>query len=139
MAQSSASAAVARRRVTRQSESLGVGSPLGMVVGKDDPGASVRGGVGDDLAQRKVGTGLVAAMPGQVKASCLVVDMRDPQALEPWIGIREATGKERLGGVETVELQRVFGTLIPHGKELSAPAAVPTMWIASTPVRLLAP
>jgi len=44
----------------------------------------------------------------------LVVDMSDPQVLSPWISFCEASGKKIAGGSEAVELQRKFGTLIPH-------------------------
>jgi hypothetical protein len=53
-------------------------------------------------------------MRGYVEAARLVVDMRDPQALALWIFFREAPRKEIAGGSEAVELQREFGTLIPH-------------------------
>jgi hypothetical protein len=83
-------------------------------VREDDAGASVRGGVRNDLAHREVGAGLVAVVARQVEASRLIVDMSDPEALARWIGVGEAAGKEGLSGGEAVELERKFGTLIPH-------------------------
>jgi hypothetical protein len=49
-----------------------------------------------------------------VEASRLIVDMSNPKALARGIGVGQATGKEGLCGGEAVELERKFGTLIPH-------------------------
>ena len=43
-----------------------------------------------------------------------VVDMGDPQAFPRRVGVGEAAGEKSLGRGEAVELQREFGTLIPH-------------------------
>ena len=40
--------------------------------------------------------------------------MGDPQGLLVGIGLGEAAREERTRGRDTVELQRRFGTLIPH-------------------------
>ena len=89
-----------------------------MIVGEDDSGAAMLRGVDDDLAQRKVGAGLVTLVMRHVEAMRALVEMRDPQAFAGGIGLGEAAGEKRLGGGEAVELQRMFGTLIPHATGL---------------------
>ena len=70
--------------------------PAGMIVGQNDPGAAVLGGVGDDRPEREIGAGLVAVMAGQVEASRMVIDMRDPQALTPRFRLRKQPPKNAL-------------------------------------------
>ena len=93
----------------------------GMVVGEHDPSAAMLGGVGNDFAQRETGPGHVALVASEVEAPRLFVDMGDPQTLAPWVGVRETAGEEGLGGGETVEFQREFGTLIPHRSDVIRP------------------
>ena len=60
---------------------------------------------------------------------CLLVDMGDPQAFAAGIPVRQAAGEEFAGGREAVELQREFGTLIPHAatySETAPPDAIRT-------------
>lgn len=45
-----------------------------VIVGEDDPGAVVKGGVGDDRAKREVGAGFVAGMPAEVDAAGVIVE-----------------------------------------------------------------
>jgi hypothetical protein len=66
---------------------------------------------------------LVAFVAADVEAARLVVDMCDPQALTGDIEFGEAAAEELPGGGEPVELQRVFGTLVPHGFALPEAAA----------------
>jgi hypothetical protein len=87
-----------------------------MIVGQNDPGTAVLGGIGDNRTKRKVRVILVALMAAQVQASRLIVDVRDPEALPPRFRLTETAAKERLGGCKPIELQRVFGTLIPHAR-----------------------
>ena len=47
-------------------------------------------------------------------AARLIIDMGDPQAFAGGIAVGQAAGKELTGGGQAVELQRKFGTLIPH-------------------------
>jgi hypothetical protein len=89
-----------------------------MAVGKDDPGTSVEGGIGDDLPKRELAARLIARVARQMKAACLLVHMRDPQILQSGLGISHAPGEKVACGRETVELQREFGTLIPHDPAL---------------------
>ena len=44
----------------------------------------------------------------------LLIDMGDPQALLTRVAMSQAARKELAGGRQAVELQREFGTLIPH-------------------------
>jgi hypothetical protein len=43
-----------------------------------------------------------------------VINMGHPQALAHRVPVRETAGEKFAGGFEAVELQREFGTLIPH-------------------------
>ena len=72
------------------------------------------GGVQDDLPDWECGAALVALMARDVEAPCLVVDMRDPKALPPRISFGEAAREKVTRRRQAVELQREFGTLIPH-------------------------
>ena len=85
-----------------------------MVVGKHDRGATVRGSIEDDLADRNVGSGLVALVAGDVKAARMIVDMRNPQTFPARVSFSEAAPEEFAGGGKTVELERKFGTLVAH-------------------------
>jgi hypothetical protein len=89
-----------------------------MVVGEHNPRAPVLGRVGNDLAQREAGAGQVAVVAGEMEAPRLLVDMSDPQTLAARVGVFETAGEEGLGRGETVELQREFGTLIPHSRDV---------------------
>jgi hypothetical protein len=88
-----------------------------MVVGKEDPGAAELRRVGNDLTDREGGAGLVSDMAAKVQAAQLIVDVGDPQILPRGIGICETAGEEFPRRGEAVELEREFGTLIPHGRE----------------------
>ena len=55
-----------------------------------------------------------ALVPGQVQALTLSVQVRDPQALSSRAGPGEATREEVAGGCRSVQLERLFGTLIAH-------------------------
>ena len=85
-----------------------------MIVRQHDATATVLGGVKDDVADREGGTGLVAPVARDVEAPRPIVDMRNPQALALRVFFGKATGEEVARRGETVELQREFGTLIPH-------------------------
>lgn len=89
-----------------------------MIVSQDDAGAAMRGRVEDDLADRESRAALVALVAGNVETTGVVVDMGDPEVLAPGISLGEATRKEAARRRETVELQRKFGTLIPHIRRL---------------------
>ena len=87
-------------------------------MGENDSGTAELGGIGDDRAKRKIGAGFIALMTSQMEASRLIIDMRDPQALQVRSCLTEAAAEERLGSCKPIELQRVFGTLIPHAGSL---------------------
>ena len=89
-----------------------------MIMGEHDPGAAVLRGVGDDIAEREAGAGCVALVAGHMKALRPVVDMGHPQAFPRRIRFSQTTRKEGLGRCKPIELQRVFGTLIPHARRL---------------------
>ena len=85
-----------------------------VIVGEDDPGAAMKGGVGDDRAKREVGPAFVAGMPGQVNAVGVIVEMGDPKAFAGGIRVGDAAREECAGGDQAVQLQRKFGTLVTH-------------------------
>lgn len=70
---------------------------------KDNPGASMEDGVGDDLLERKLGTGLIAGMMRHVHAARFLIDMRDEQTFQPRVRIPQAAGEEGFGGCQAVQ------------------------------------
>ncbi len=91
-----------------------------MVVGEHQAGAAVRGGLADNLPERKFRPGPVAGVARDMEAARPVVEMRDPQAFPARIAVGEATGEIGPRGGEAVELKRKFGTLIAHRRDLRA-------------------
>ena len=91
-----------------------------MVMGEHDPGAAMLGGVGDDRPQWKIRPRIVARMARQMDAARPLVGVRDPQVLAARIAVGQAAREEGPGRGEPVELQRRFGTLIPHGVSLAS-------------------
>lgn len=87
-----------------------------VIMGKNDSGAVVKSSIGNDCAERKIGSVLIAWMAGQMKAIGLIVEMGNPQAFARWIGVGEAARKEGSSGGRAVQFQRKFGTLISHCK-----------------------
>ena len=77
-----------------------------VVVSQHDASAAMLGRVDDDLPKRKLDARLVAGMPGDVQATGLLVDVRDPQTFAAWVRICHASCKEFSRGHETVELGR---------------------------------
>jgi hypothetical protein len=53
-------------------------------------------------------------MPEEMQAVPELVDMRHPQALSSGIGLGEAAGEKSPGPIESVQLERLRGTLIAH-------------------------
>jgi len=84
----------------------------GMVVGQDHAGAAVPRRVGNDLADRQFRAAIVAIMARQMDATCLVVDMSDPQMFLGGVGLGKAVSEESPRRVEAIEAQRGFGTLM---------------------------
>ena len=89
-------------------------SMLAASMGKHDACASVRGSIGDDPCNWEVVGELIAFMAGKMEAARLLIDMRDPQDVAARVTFCEASGKKLAGGVQAVELQRKFGTLVAH-------------------------
>ena len=75
-----------------------------MVVCKNHARASMKRGIGDDLSQGEIRSALVSLVARNVKAACIFVDMRDPQALERCVVFREASGEEVARRGQAVEL-----------------------------------
>ena len=86
----------------------------GMIVGQDQPRATVTSRIGDDLSKRKRRRAVRSVMPGQVDAARLIVEMGDPDMFARRIALREATREESPGCVKPVKQQRGFGTLMEH-------------------------
>ena len=90
----------------------------GMIVSEQDGGASEYCGVPDDRPEREIDPMLAARVPGQVQASRLVVQMRDPERFQRGIRFGKAAGEEIARGRGAVQLQRMFGTLA-HARGLA--------------------
>ena len=48
----------------------------------------------------------------------MLVDVRHPQTLSSRVGLGNAVRKEDAGGLRSVQLERLFGTLIAHSSQL---------------------
>ena len=90
----------------------------GMIVGEKNPDCSVVCGVRDDRPEREIGPELVPHVIGEVKTVQRFVEVSDPQPLDIRVGLGKAAGEEFASGGESVELERVFGTLISHAGKL---------------------
>lgn len=90
-----------------------------MIMGNEDPNTGMAGSVNDDLPEWKLHAASVAAMAGEVEAAGLVIEMRDPQALQPRVQLGKAAGEELACGGEAVKLQRKFDTLMSHAAAVS--------------------
>ena len=77
-----------------------------MIVGKDQPGAAMAGGVRYHFTQREAGATLVAFVPAEVDTARMVIDMGDPQMLAGWIAFGNAAGEKSLGRREPVQSKR---------------------------------
>ena len=91
-------------------------------MGEHNAGAPVRRSIGDDLPDRERRAGLIAAVAGEMEAVRLIIEMSDPQAFAPRIFFRKAAGEEGPRRFDAIELQREFGTLIPHSFQLCVAA-----------------
>jgi hypothetical protein len=93
-----------------------------MVVGENDTGAPVRYCIGDDFAQREVGAILASVVAGYMQATCLLINVSDPQMLATRVFFGQTAGEVGLRGGEAVKFQRRFGTLITHRGTVRAAA-----------------
>ena len=89
-----------------------------VIVREHNARAAMLSGIDDNGPQREGCTRFVPRIAREMDAPGLVIDMCDPQILTRGIGVRHAAGKEFPGRHQTIELQREFGTLIPHRREL---------------------
>jgi hypothetical protein len=89
-----------------------------VVVREHNARAAMRRRVSNDLADREGGAALVSGMARHVQAARIIVDMGNPERFPPRVLFGEAAGKELPRCGHAVELQREFGTLIPHPDEL---------------------
>ena len=85
-----------------------------MIVCQHDSGAAVFGRVNHDFTQRKDRSAFVPRIASEMEASGVLIDVRNPQAFKGGIGIGETSREEFASGLQALELQREFGTLIPH-------------------------
>ncbi len=110
-----ASTATVSRRVAWQSALLGRESPLGWLCARRIPALPCSAASADDGSRGEVRTAGIAFVPGQVQAVGFAIDVRDPQALSSGIGLGKAAGEKNAGRLESVQLERLCGTLIAHG------------------------
>jgi hypothetical protein len=89
-----------------------------VVVREHNPRAAMHGRVSNDLADWEGGAALVSGMARHVQAARIIVDMGNPERFPPRVLFRKAAGEELPRGGDAVELQREFGTLIPHASAL---------------------
>lgn len=94
------------------------GIAAGMIVGEQDSDGAVVCGVRNDRPEREIGPELVPHVIGEVNAVERFIEVRDPQPLDLRVGLGKAAGEEFASGGESVELERVFGTLISHAGKL---------------------
>ena len=100
---------------------IGIARPrvaTGVIVREQYSRAAMLGGIDDNGPQRERCTRFVPRIARDMDAPGLAIDMCDPQIFAPGIRVRHAAGKEFPGRRQTIELQREFGTLIPHRREL---------------------
>ena len=91
-----------------------------LFVGEHNSSALMGHGIGDDFANRKTLTSSAAAMAAKMETLRVGIDMGDPKGLARRILLRHASGKEASRSLKAVELQREFGTLVPHDQGLGA-------------------
>ena len=89
-----------------------------VIVRKHDPCGPVPYGVRNDGADGEGRVAGGALMVCEVQALPPIVQMRHPQALASRVGLGQATRKERAGGFRSIQLERLFGTLIAHPIQL---------------------
>ena len=86
-----------------------------MVVGENDARASAcECRVPDDGAQRESRTAPSPSWRDRCRQFSCLIDVRHPQALSSGIGLGKAAGEEVAGRRQSVQLERLFGTLIAH-------------------------
>ena len=90
-----------------------------MVVREQDRGAAMSCGIEDDRPQGHADARGVAIVARDVQTSGLGIEVGDPQALLERVLLGKAAGEECASGGFAVELQRRFGTLIPHRRDVA--------------------
>ena len=85
-----------------------------VIVGEQDARAAMRRRIRHDRTKRNVRAARVAVVAGQMEAVRLAIDVRHPQTLSSGIGLGKAAGEEGAGRIESVQLERLLGTLIAH-------------------------
>ena len=68
-----------------------------VVVGEQNPGASVPGGIEDDVAQREIHAACIALVLRHVEAARLTIDVSDPQCFAARVLLGKAAGEEQPG------------------------------------------
>lgn len=77
-----------------------------VIMGQDQPGGSVAGGIREQLPERESGAAFITVVAAQVNASCLVVEVGNPQVLSRRVTFGKAAGEEALGRDEAVQSKR---------------------------------
>jgi len=84
-------------------------------MGEKNARAAVQRRIPDDRPHGELRTARIAFVPRQVQAVGFAIHVRHPQALSSGIGLGKAAGEKRAGRLESVQLERLCGTLIAHG------------------------
>jgi hypothetical protein len=79
----------------------------------------MKGGIGDDVAEREIDSTCIARMTAEVEAARPFVQMRNLEALPRRIPLGEAASEEFSGRSQAAEPEREFETLVPHRSELA--------------------
>ena len=90
-------------------------------LGKHDSCAVVSGSIGEDLGNWQRARSCSALVIREMEAPRLLVDMRHPQCVSVRIRFCQASRKKIASGIEPVELQRKFGTLVAHSSRTNRP------------------
>ena len=80
----------------------------------------MQGCIDDDGPKWKIQAAGISRVAREVDTARFVIEMSNPQVLARRI-FREAAGEEGTRGLDSVELQRRFGTLISHAAALAEP------------------
>lgn len=85
-----------------------------MVVGQDDGDATVERSVENNFMQWEFNSLRITIVARDVEKSGLTVEMCHPKAFNRAVGISETCLNKDPSGLESVEFQRRFGTLMSH-------------------------
>ena len=88
-----------------------------MIMGENQTCAAMLHGVGNNRFQRELNAGLIADMMRDMQAERSLIDMSDPKTFTARVRPCEAAREKGLRGGQTIELERIFSTVMTHGRE----------------------